>query len=118
MRLFHIVNREDWEGLGDGEHYQPPSLRLDGFIHLSTEKQLLRTAARHFAEATDLLVVAIDSEQLKGPLRYEEAHGELYPHLHGPLEPGAIIAVVALPRLNDGSFELPPEWKPWEQNFR
>jgi uncharacterized protein (DUF952 family) len=107
--LFHILPREVWYGLDKATTYRPPSLASEGFIHLSTADQLLRTAARHFAGRTDLVVIAIDPAKLEAPLRYAHAHGEAFPHLHGPLPMRAVTAVEPLP-LVDGEFVFPKAW--------
>lgn len=118
MGLFHIVPRREWEAREPDTLYEPVSFRKDGFIHLSSDRQLLATAARHFAHENDLLVLSIREGDVAHEVRYEEAHGELYPHLHAPLNPRTVVEVVALPRLTDGSFDVPAEWKPWEHYFR
>jgi uncharacterized protein (DUF952 family) len=77
----------------------------DGFIHLSRAEQIEETAARHFAGASDLLLVAV----LGGPLdiRWEPSRGgDLFPHLYGALPMGSVAWVRALP-LIDGVHVLP-----------
>jgi uncharacterized protein (DUF952 family) len=58
----------------------------DGFIHFSTAAQLAGTAAKHFAGATDLLLVAVDADALGRALKWEASRGgDLFPHLYGTL---------------------------------
>jgi uncharacterized protein (DUF952 family) len=108
--LFHLLLHEAWSRLGTATSYEPPSLATDGFIHLSTADQVLRTAERYFAGRTDLMVLAIDPSRLDAPLRYEEAHGDLFPHLYGPLPVQAVVSAEPLV-LVDGRFVLPEVWK-------
>ncbi|HEY1747878.1 MAG TPA: DUF952 domain-containing protein [Xanthobacteraceae bacterium] len=58
----------------------------DGFIHLSTAAQLAGTLAKHFAGATDLLLVAVDASALGQALKWESSRGgDLFPHLYAAL---------------------------------
>jgi uncharacterized protein (DUF952 family) len=64
----------------------------DGFIHLSTAAQIGETAAKHFAGARDLMLVAIDADLLGDALQWEPARGgHLFPHLYGALPLGAVL---------------------------
>lgn len=69
----------------------------DGFIHFSTAAQVTETARKHFAGQTDLLLIAVDADALGAALRFEPSRGgELFPHLYGPLDLGAVIEVTHL----------------------
>ncbi len=109
MALFHILSREEWALASTAGRHAPPSLAAEGFVHLSTRPQLLRTAERHFKGRDDLLVLSVLEDRLASPLRYEEAHGEPFPHLYGPLELQAVEAVAPLRRDGD-RFVFPIEW--------
>ena len=70
----------------------------DGFIHFSTAAQVQDTAARHFAGAPDLVLVAVDAAALGAALRYEPSRGgALFPHLYGTLPLAAVRWVKPLP---------------------
>jgi len=96
-RLFHVTTREQWNHARIAGRYQADSLVTEGFIHLSTETQLEATLERHFAGRRDLVVLEIDVSRLRWELRWEDSHGESYPHLYGPLEAEAVISVQTLP---------------------
>ncbi|HVC99540.1 MAG TPA: DUF952 domain-containing protein [Candidatus Dormibacteraeota bacterium] len=96
ISLFHITTREQWNHAVIAGRYQAESLVLQGFIHLSTENQLEATARRHFADRGDLVVLEIDPARLRWEIRWEDSHGESYPHLYGPLETEAVIDVQTL----------------------
>ncbi len=81
----------------------------DGFIHFSTAAQVAETAARHFAGAADLVLVAVDAASLGDALRFEPSRGgALFPHLYGTLGLDAVRAVVPLPLGPDGRHVFPP----------
>ena len=75
----------------------------DGFIHFSTASQAVETAWRHFAGQGDLLLIAIDAEQLGAKLKYEVSRGgDLFPHLYAPLELSSVRWAKPLPLGADG----------------
>ena len=94
--LYHITTREQWSYALIAGRYQAESLVVEGFIHLSTESQLEATAQRHFAGQEDLVVLEINPSRLRWEVRWEDSHGESYPHLYGPLETEAVIEVHTL----------------------
>ena len=63
--IYKICERAAW---GDAERagiYRGSEVDTrDGFIHFSTAAQLAETAARHFAGQTDLMLVAVDGDEL------------------------------------------------------
>ena len=85
--------------------YRPESLQAEGFIHLSTEAQWPRTAARFYRGRTDLVLLAIDPRALTSEVRYEPVHDDQFPHLYGELSPDAVIAVTPLAPDADGLLQ-------------
>ena len=84
----------------------------DGFIHFSTAVQVPQTASLHFAGQNDLVVVAVDDQQLGGALKWEPARsGDLFPHLFGPLDLAAVLWVEELPLGPDGQHRFPARVK-------
>jgi uncharacterized protein (DUF952 family) len=92
-------------------------LDSEGFIHLSGDRQLLPSAERHFHGQRDLVVLALRADKLSSELRYDEAHGQKFPHLYGPLNLDAVVEVVGLPADGEGCFLVPAEWRPWASYF-
>lgn len=81
----------------------------DGYIHFSTAEQVADTAAKHFAGATDLVVVAVETDALGGALRWEPSRGgALFPHLYGELPLDTVQWVRPLPLGADGRHRFPP----------
>jgi uncharacterized protein (DUF952 family) len=70
----------------------------DGFIHFSSATQLRETAAKHFAGAEDLMLIAVDADALGDALKFEVSRGgDLFPHLYGELPLAAVLWVKPLP---------------------
>jgi len=82
--------------------------RRDGFIHFSTASQVAGTVAKHFAGQTGLFLIAIDADALGDGLKWEPSRGgELFPHLYGELDIGAVIKILDLRARSDGSHDIP-----------
>ncbi len=112
--ILHIVAKSDWvKAVGRGS-YAPPGLAAEGIVHCSTLAQVVATANRFYRGQSGLVVLCIEEERLRVPLRYERAAeargdgaGEVFPHLYGALNVDAVVRVVELPCEVDGSFRLP-----------
>ena len=80
----------------------------DGYIHFSNAEQVAETAAKHFAGAADLVLIAVDAAALGAALKWEPARGgALFPHLYGPMPLSAVRWVKGLPLAADGRHVLP-----------
>ena len=80
----------------------------DGFIHFSTASQVAGTAKKHFFGQTGLFLIAVDADELGEALRWEPSRGgELFPHLYGELDLGAVTAVLDLRARSDGDHDVP-----------
>ncbi len=107
--ILHITTENRWhEETAEGRAYRGDTLATDGFIHLSTQAQVLATADRFFSGRAGLILVCVDEERLTSELRYEDpGEGQRFPHLYGPLNPEAVLTVLPFAPSADGSFELP-----------
>ncbi|MCL4189622.1 MAG: DUF952 domain-containing protein [Rhodobacteraceae bacterium] len=110
MLVYKILREEEWSALeAAGESAGAPVDLADGFIHLSTATQVAETAARHFADAGDLVLVAVAAERLGPALRWEPSRGgALFPHLYRPLRAADVVWSRPLPR-GPGGHVFPEE---------
>ena len=80
----------------------------DGFIHFSTASQVAETAKKHFYGQTGLFLIAVDADALGDSLRWEPSRNdELFPHLYGELDLGAVIDVQEMHVRSDGTHDIP-----------
>jgi uncharacterized protein (DUF952 family) len=109
MQVFKIVDTKEWKAAQDAGVYNGSALdKTDGFIHLSTTAQLANTLTRHFADADNLTLVAIDADLLNNALKWEPSgSGETFPHLYGDLEMSAVKWSSPIPKRPGGVFVLP-----------
>ena len=91
-----------------GAFHGAPDDARDGFIHFSTAGQVRETAARYFAGASDLMLVAVDADALDAALKWEASRGgDLFPHLYGVLPLAAVVWARPLPLGADGRHVFP-----------
>ena len=71
----------------------------DGFIHFSTARRWRRRRGKHFFGQTGLFLIAVDADALGDALRWEPSRNdELFPHLYGELDLGAVTGVLRYAR--------------------
>lgn len=91
--IYKICARSEWdEALARGRFDGAAVDLTDGFIHFSTGAQAAETAARHFRDRADLVIVAFDAAAFGAALKWEPSRGgALFPHLYGPLDPALTL---------------------------
>ena len=135
--ITHITTIAAWTAARTAGTYAPPSLKSEGFVHLSTPEQVAATASRYFTGQTDLILLVFEEVTLsatgEGKLRFEapaplptstttgQGHPNsgspapargLFPHYYGPIDPAWAIAAIPMPPLDDGRFVVPRQlWK-------
>ena len=109
MLIYKIFRSPEWAELRqNGETAGAPVDLADGFIHFSTATQAAETAAKHFAGQDDLMLVAVDTENLGPALKWEVSRGGAeFPHLYGHLKLKDVVWAQPLP-LSDGVHQFPP----------
>jgi uncharacterized protein (DUF952 family) len=120
--ILHIVNRETWEAAKAAGEYRA-QIEQDGYIHCSTETQMPATANKYYAGQRGLVLLVIDPQRLKSPLKFEpsgnwllenpgrpheEYTGELFPHIYGTINPDAVIRVIPYEPDANGVFGTVP----------
>lgn len=104
MLVYKILRPDEWSAFAAaGGTTGAPADLASGFIHLSTASQVAETAARHFAGAGELVLVAVEAARLGPALRWEPSRGgALFPHLYRPLEAADVVWSQPLPCGADG----------------
>ena len=104
-RTYHLVPAEVWEASDPAVDYTPEAFATEGFIHTTHDTaELIATGNRHYREdARPYFVLAIDVGRVRAPIRISDPAGR-YPHILGPLNRDAIVAVRAARRAVDGTF--------------
>jgi uncharacterized protein (DUF952 family) len=110
-RILHICPRPDWVHARSAGEYRPHSLQSEGFIHCSTDAQVLGVANSLYGNAGDLVLLVIDPQALTAPLVYEDCYklGQDFPHIYGALNIEAVVTTVPFPQDVDGRFSFPDQ---------
>jgi uncharacterized protein (DUF952 family) len=108
--VYKICRAAEWEEAErDGFFCGSPVDLRDGYIHLSTASQVADTAAKHFAGAGNLRLIAVNAGALGAELKWEPARGgALFPHLYAVLPVAAALWVKPLPLDESGRYVVPP----------
>ena len=107
--IYKIIDRQEWDAAVAAGVFKGAAIDLqDGYIHFSSADQAVETAAKHFAQQADLVLVAVDTETLGDDLKWEPSRGNaLFPHLYGILDPAKVASVSPLPLGDDGLHVFP-----------
>jgi uncharacterized protein (DUF952 family) len=102
---YHLSPRASWDAADPDAPLRSSSLDTEGFIHCTDGvTEMVATANRHYAAVPGAFVVlTVDLDLITSPWRVEDP-GRIYPHIFGPIDRAAIVAVVAAPREPDGTF--------------
>ncbi|MEO7055598.1 MAG: DUF952 domain-containing protein [Caldimonas sp.] len=108
-RLIHLCTTAEWQHAQDVGERRPPSLKDQGFVHLSAPEQVHLPANRLFAGRDDVRLLWLDPELLGAPVRWESGVPDdpetmTFPHLYGPLPLIAVTSVMPYLPGEHGSF--------------
>ncbi len=99
MLIYKIFRRPEWDAMrAEGQTAGAPVDLTDGYIHFSAAPQLAETAAKWFAQESDLVLLAVNADRLGDALRWEPARGGvLFPHLYRALTMADVVWDKSLP---------------------
>jgi uncharacterized protein (DUF952 family) len=102
MRIFHIAERSRWEAAKVAGAYAwstlDRTLEDEGFIHASREDQWEAVRERYYADVRrPLVLLVIDTDRLTSAWSEDPVDDDTFPHIHGPLNPAAVVEVRPLP---------------------
>lgn len=98
-RIFHIATRADWEAATRSGNYTTStvgrSLEDEGFIHASRADQVQGVFDRYYRDLPEpLVLLSVSPLRLSNAeVREEPVGGDVYPHIYGPINRGAVVDV-------------------------
>lgn len=115
--IYHITSRTAWNEALDRGEFRAESLDTEGFIHCSTDEQVVPVAHKFYSGQHGLVLLVIEPALLKSDLKWEPPtggtpppgvpEGDLFPHIYGPINLDAVVKVFDLEAAPDGKYSLP-----------
>jgi len=114
--IFHITSRVEWQAAQARGDYRAPSLETEGFIHMSTLKQVLHVANAFYRGQSGLALLVVDETRISSQVKWETPAGppapgisqdDKFPHVYGPLNLDAVVGVLDFNPDASGNFQLP-----------
>jgi uncharacterized protein (DUF952 family) len=104
---YHLTPRAWWDAADPDAPLRAPSLESEGFIHCTDgAAEMVATANRHYAaEPGAFVVLTVDLDRITSTWSVDDPD-RIYPHIFGPIDRAAIVAVVDAPRDPHGTFLL------------
>jgi len=94
--IFHITTKAEWEAAKRKGFYNTLSLREEGFIHCSEDRQISGVLNRYFQNKKDLVKLVVETEKLKSPYFFDWSTSveDTFPHVYGPINIDAVKEIV------------------------
>lgn len=96
--IYHVTTKAWWEAAKEAGKLSSPRFEEEGYIHCATAQQVPGVLQRYFANQTDLVKLTLDKSKIQPPVVFELAGSlnEVFPHVHGPINLDAVVAVTDL----------------------
>lgn len=93
--IYHITTQPQWDTAKEAGYYVSPSLKEEGFIHCSQERQISDVLNRYFSDKHNLVKLTIDTDKLTSQLIYDWSNAieDTFPHVYGPINLEAITNI-------------------------
>jgi uncharacterized protein (DUF952 family) len=114
--IFHITSRLEWQAAQARGDYRAPSLETEGFIHMSTSKQVLHVANAFYRGQSGLVLLVVDETRINPQVKWAAPAGppapgisqdDKFPHVYGPLNLDTVVDVLDFNPDANGNFQLP-----------
>lgn len=107
--IFKILTAAQFARVEAGGPMEAPVDVADGFVHLSTSRQLAETLAKYFRGQPGLVLVGVTCESVAADLRWERSRGgDFFPHVYGRLGREQIARIWRLTETTSEGAPLAP----------
>jgi len=106
--LLHIAHGDEWARAQMDGLYRAGSLQEQGYIHCSYPHQVTEVANSVYRGQRGLVLLHVDPDMLDSWVVEEDGgSGELYPHVYGPINVGAVVKAERFEPGEDGRSAHP-----------
>ncbi len=101
----HLVPEAVWLAQPPDRPYLPEGWERDGFVHCTDgDEEMVAVANRFYvSDPRPFLVLTVDLDRTGSPWQFDDPDRR-YPHVYGPIDPGAVTATRRMERDRDGRF--------------
>ena len=109
--VYKILRPSEWAAFRQSTVFKGSPVDLvDGYIHLSTAAQTPETAAKHFGDEPEVILLSMEATSFGQALRWEPSRGgALFPHLYAELPISAVRRSWRIAKGADGRHAFPLE---------
>jgi uncharacterized protein (DUF952 family) len=102
---YHLAPEPWYRGQPDGLDYLPEGFEAEGFVHLTHGTAPVLAAGNRYyqSDPRDYVCLTVDLTRISSEIRYDDSARQ-FPHVYGPLDRAAIVAIRPVIRDSDGTF--------------
>ena len=106
--IFKIIDKDEWNKAKKKGIYSGSSTDIkDGYIHFSEKEQIQETLKKHYPEQENLILLKVQTLNLKHLLWEQASNGGMYPHLYSELDVKNVTEEYELSFNENGAHQLP-----------
>jgi uncharacterized protein (DUF952 family) len=96
--IYHVCTNLDWQTAKQNGTYTHASFTIEGFIHCSTQDQVVGVLDRFFKGQTDLVILVLQTNLIKQELKFELAPSinQYFPHIFGDINIDAVVNTLSV----------------------
>lgn len=96
--IYHVTTGPGWEAAKEKGFYETDSLKEEGFIHCSEDRQVAGVLERYFEGKSGLVKLVIDTGRLTSRYvqEWSPSTQDTFPHIYGPINLDAIVDAVTV----------------------
>jgi uncharacterized protein (DUF952 family) len=109
--IFHITTLTELNSSKISGYYSPLGFEKEGFIHCSTQDQVVTVANRFYKGKSGLVLLRINTALIKSKIVFENLEGGTinYPHIYGLIPLCAIEGYSPIAQ-EQSTFTFPTNW--------
>ena len=106
--VYKICTKSDWLTVkSKGQLTGFKKDLVDGYIHFSSDDQVVGTLKKFYQNQNDLILLKVDTLNLDNLVWEQASDGTMFPHLYSPLDISNIVDEYDIVLSKDGAHVLP-----------
>ena len=106
--IYKICSKSELDDTKNKDQFKGSKKDLeDGFIHFSSEEQVVGTLKKYYLNQKDLILLKVDTLKLDHLIWEQASDGNMFPHLYSALDLSNVVEEFEVFLKDDGSHVLP-----------